>query len=141
MSPHHRARAEHGSMAVEVVVLAPVMVAMILSVVGLGRYVEARGQVNDIAYAAARAASLETDPRAAEQAGRQAAYSAVAERGKSCARLEVSFAGSDFTLGGQVRAEVTCIADLGDVTGFGIPGSKTFTSDAVVPIEQHRRPQ
>lgn len=132
---------EAGVMAVEAVVLAPVMVAMILTVVGLGRYAEARGQVNDLAYAAARAASLQTDPQVAEHAGRDAAQAAVAELGKSCARLEVSFTGSDFTTGGQARAEVTCTADLGDVTGYGIPGSKTFTAVAVVPIEQHRRPQ
>ncbi|MFN0284864.1 MAG: TadE/TadG family type IV pilus assembly protein, partial [Kineosporiaceae bacterium] len=67
-------RRERGSMAVEVVILTPVLVAFILLVVAFGRYVTARGDVEAVARDAVRAASLE---RTAGQA-RAAANAAVA---------------------------------------------------------------
>ncbi|MEO7844370.1 MAG: TadE family protein [Nocardioides sp.] len=130
---------EQGAASVELLLMAPVFVAFILSVVGGGRLVEARGQVNDAAYAAARAASLA--PGNPEQAAADAAHAALAERGRACTQLTVSLHGSDMVPGGQVRATVTCLADLSDVTGVGLPGSKRFAGSAVVPIEQFRRPR
>ena len=44
----------------------------------------------------------------------------------------------DFNAGGTVRATVACTADLSDLVGIGLPGSKTFTFTAVVPLEEHR---
>ena len=129
---------ERGSAAVELVLVAPILVAMILIVVAGGRMVAARGHVNDAAYAAARAASLDANPDRALISGIDAAHDALADRGKSCANLTVSFAGTDFQPGGQVRVVATCVADLKDVAGFGIPGQKTYEATAVVPIEEHR---
>ena len=60
-------------MAIEVVILTPLVVAAIMVIAAGGRYVDARGQVNSAAYAAARAASLTTNQEAAVQAGTQAA--------------------------------------------------------------------
>src|SRR5262245_34817447 len=95
---------DRGSAAVESVLMAPVLVGLILTVAGGGRFVDARGQVNDAAYAAARAATLDSgDPVAA---GERAAASALAERGKACTRLVVSLSGSRFEPGGQARATV-----------------------------------
>jgi len=123
---------------VELLLMAPLLVVFILVVVAGGRYADSRAQVNDAAYAAARAASLETDPESGQHAGREAARDALAERGKACVRMELNFAGSNFQPGGQVQVEVTCRADLRDVVGFGIPASKTFRASAVVPIEKYR---
>lgn len=134
-----RDKNESGSSAVELVLMVPVMMTLVLSVVAGGRYVDSRGQVNDAAYAAARAASLAPTLDSARQAGQQAAQESLADRGKACTTLTVSFAGTDFTTGGYVTAEVTCHADLSDVVGFGLPGAKSFTATAVVPIEQARR--
>lgn len=119
--------------------MASVLVGFIITVVGAGRFVDGRSQVNDAAYAAARAASLAPTLDSARQAGQQAAQESLADRGKACTTLTVSFAGTDFTTGGYVTAEVTCHADLSDVVGFGLPGAKSFTATAVVPIEQARR--
>ena len=120
--------------------MAPLLVAFLLVVVAGGRYADSRGQVNDAAYAAARAASLQTDATAARSAGYAAANRSLAERGKACARLQVSFTGTDFRPGGQVQVAVTCRADLSDVAGFRVPGAKEFRAQAVVPIERYRLP-
>jgi Flp pilus assembly protein TadG len=126
-------------MAIEVVVLTPLLVAAIMVIAAGGRYVDARGQVNGAAYAAARAASLTRNQEAAVQAGTQAAEQSMSRRGLACANLAVSVDAADFNPGGDVRATVTCVADLSDVVGVGgIPGSKTFVFTAVVPLEEHR---
>jgi len=131
-------RDERGVMAIEAVILTPALVAAIILIVGGSRYVDARGQANHAAYAAARAASLTTNQAAAVQAGKKAAQVSMSERGQACAYLKVDIDAGDFAPGGNVRATVTCIAYLSDLVGIGLPGNKTFTFTAVVPLEQHR---
>lgn len=130
-------RDERGTMAIEVVILTPALVAAIMVVVAGARYVDARGQTNSAAYAAARAASLTTNQDAAVQAGTKAAEHSMSQRGHACTDLKVDIDAGDFNPGGNVRATVTCVADLSEL-GLGLPGSKTFTFAAVVPLEQHR---
>ena len=125
-------------MSVELVVLTPVLVGCILTIAGGARFVEAADQVDAAAAAAARAASLEQNATGAVTAGRTAAHRALAERGRSCVDLDVTVDSSAFHSGGHVRATVTCRADLSDLAGFGLPGSKSFSATSVVPLEQHR---
>jgi Flp pilus assembly protein TadG len=141
---HYRARLraprdERGYTAVELLAMTTVLVGFIVTVVGGGRFVDAKSQVDDAAYAAARAASLELNFEAGQIAGRNAAQDSLADRGKACTRLTVSFAGTDFRTSGHVKVQVTCHANLSDVAGFGLPGAKDFIATAVVPIEQNRR--
>lgn len=122
--------------------MATAAIGLILLVVAAGRYVDGAGQANDAAYAAARAASLQPGASDAISAGRTAATESLAERGKSCQHLSVSFAGSDFTPGGQVVAEVSCTVSLLDTgalgSQFGLEPHRVFTERAVVPIETYR---
>jgi Flp pilus assembly protein TadG len=129
---------ERGAMAIEVVILTPVLVGAIMMIATGARFVDARGQTNHAAYSAARAASLTTNQEAAVRAGIQAAESSMSERGHGCAHLNVAIDAGHFTPGGNVRATVSCTADLSDLVGFGLPGSKTFSFTAVVPLEEHR---
>lgn len=133
-----RRRCQAGSLSLEMVILTPVLLACLLTIAGGARYVEARAQVSAAASIAARAASLETDPGTAATAGHRAAARALAERGRSCADLEVGLDVSGFQPGGQVRAVLTCTADLSDLVGFGLPGQRTFRATALVPLESHR---
>lgn len=132
-------RDERGYASAELVLMATVLVGFITTVVGAGRFVDARSQVDDAAYAAARAASLEQTLEAGQIAGREAAQDSLADRGKACTQMTVSFTGTEFRTSGQVKVEVTCRASLSDVVGFGLPGAKDLSSTAVVPIEQYRR--
>ena len=131
-------RDERGAMAIEALLLTPALVAGIILIAGGSRYVEARGQTNHAAYAAARAASLTTNQEAAVLAGKRAAEDSMTERGHACADLKVEVNAGDFNPGGNVRATVTCTADLSDLVGVGLPGAKTFVFTAVVPLEKHR---
>lgn len=135
-------RNDRGSTAVETLIMATAAVALILVVVAAGRYVDGAAQANDAAYAAARAASLESNVTAGQAAGRKAAAGALAERGKSCQNLSVSLAGSNFQPGGEVVAQVSCTVNLLDTGGLGqqlgLRPSRVFTERAVVPIETYR---
>ncbi len=133
-----RPRNERGSMSIELVLLTPVLVACILVIAGGARHVDARGQTSTAAFVAARAASLTSDQEAAVVAGRKAASGALSDRGLACVSLTVQIDAGDFRPGGHIRATVTCTADLADLSGLGLPGTKSFTSVAVVPIEEHR---
>jgi Flp pilus assembly protein TadG len=131
-------RNERGAMAIEVAIVTPALVGAIMLIATGARYVDARGQVNQAAYAAARAASLTTNGEAAMQAGVKAAENSMADRGHACSHMIVNIDAGHFAPGGSVRATVTCRADLSDLVGFGLPGSKTFSFTAVVPLEEHR---
>lgn len=137
-----RRRDERGSTAIETLMMASAAVAIVIVVVAAGRYVDGSGQANDAAYAAARAASLEPTQAGGIAAGRRAAQESLAERGKSCRNLSVSFAGSDFNPGGQVIAKVSCTVTLVDTGSLGrqlgLRPNKVFTEQAVVPIETYR---
>lgn len=133
-----RRRDESGTAAVELVLMAASLVGFTVLVVAGARLVDADSQVDDASYAAARAASLEQTFDAGRVAGEKAAQASLGARGKACVQLSVSFTGTDFRASGVVRAQVTCRADLRDVTGLGLPGTKRFTATAVVPIEQYR---
>ncbi|MEP9385544.1 TadE family protein [Nocardioides sp. KR10-350] len=135
-------RDERGSTAIETLMMASAAVALVIVVVAAGRYVDGSAQANDAAYAAARAASLEQTQAGGIAAGRRAAEQSLAERGKSCLNLSVSFAGSDFNPGGQIIARVSCTVTLVDTGSLGrqlgLRPSTVFTEQAVVPIETYR---
>jgi Flp pilus assembly protein TadG len=131
-----RAR-ERGSMSVEAVLLAPVLLLFLLLLVGAGRIVEAHGEVNGAARDAARAASVERTLGRARTAAETAARDVLRDSCQGGAR--VSLAGSEWREGGSVRVEVSCTLDLSVVSGFGFAPVKEMSSSAVVPLERFRR--
>src|SRR5690606_5351278 len=57
--PLTRVRSERGSMAVELVILAPLLMAFVMLIVLVGRFVTVQGDIDAAARDAARAASLQ----------------------------------------------------------------------------------
>ncbi|WP_211754572.1 TadE family protein [Nocardioides gansuensis] len=131
-------RGERGTASVELVLIAPVLIVVMLFVVGLGRMAHARQQIDAVAADSARAASLERNTAKSAEAARTAAAASLGEAGVSCTRLDVHVNLDRYQPGGLVRVTVSCVAELGDVALAGFPGTRRFTSDAVVPIESHR---
>jgi Flp pilus assembly protein TadG len=131
-------RPDEGTTSVELVLVAPVFLAALLLVVGLGRIVEAEGRVQGAARDAARAASVARSAASAAEAARGAAAVNLLERGVSCTAFEVLVDTTHFRPGGQVRVSVACTADLSGLGLSGLPGSKTLRSHATAPLEQYR---
>jgi Flp pilus assembly protein TadG len=93
-----------GSAAVEVVLMAPILVALALIIIAAGQIVQGRIDTDGAAHAAARAASLEHTMGAAQAA---AAAAAEASMGDQCGAASVDLAG-DLQPGGTVTATLTC---------------------------------
>lgn len=133
-----RIRDERGSAAIELTLLAPVLLVILLFVVGLGRMAHARQQVEAAAADSARAASLERNTALSSSAARRAAEASLGDAGVSCTGLTVRTDLSSYEPGGRVVVTLGCRTRLRDVAMAGFPGSKTFTATSVVPIESWR---
>jgi Flp pilus assembly protein TadG len=129
---------EAGSNSLELVLAAPLVLLFMMFIVSLGRMALASQDVDAAAHDAARAASLTRTSGTAKTAGTDAARLALGDRGMACRAMTVSIDVSSYRAGGQVRAEVTCTADLSDIALPGTPGRKVYRANAIVPIEQYR---
>jgi Flp pilus assembly protein TadG len=124
-----RDRRQRGSLTVELVVLAPVMLLIMLFLVFAGRVIEAHGQVGGAARDAARAASIALSSGEANQGAKQAAEDDLANwcAGGPQTNVEGFVAGSR-----EVTVTIHCTVDLNFI-GFG---SIKVTQDAVAPLDQ-----
>lgn len=139
MSAGRPARGDRGSMALELALLTPVLIAFMMLMAGVGRMVEAQGQVDGAARDAARAASVARSRGDATAFADRAAKGTLQTRDWCQGGPKVSPDLSEWAPGGQVTVTVTCDVDLGGMTLIGLPGSKTMTGTATVPLDTFRR--
>ena len=127
-------RRDDGSMAVEVVLMAPVLVMFMLFVVALGRMVWVKGELESATRDAVRAASLERSFGDA-----QAAAIAIAEEQTEPTECFDRQLGGDFASGQTITFTMTCRIPYEDLGLIGLPGHTdvTFSSDA--PLDEFRR--
>jgi Flp pilus assembly protein TadG len=129
---------DRGSASVELVLVTPVVVALLLFVVFVGRVAQSRADVERAARDAARAASIARTSEAARTQGETAARATLASGGVACQRLDVAIDVAQFRAGGTVDATVTCTIGLGDLALLGVPGSRTVTSTFSEPVDTYR---
>jgi len=131
-------RTESGSATVELVLMTPVLVALLLFIVLVGRLGAARGTVDAAARDAARAASTANGMDDARRAALAAGRASTHTDGLTCRPLTVTVAG-DVAPGGTVIATVSCVVPLGDLTaGLSIPGAQTLTARFAAPVDPYR---
>jgi Flp pilus assembly protein TadG len=122
-----RVRAERGSMTVEFVILAPLLLVLMLFIVLAGRVVEAHGEVDGAARDAARAASVALSPAGAAQAADQAVADDV---NGWCSNPEVQ----GFVPGSNtVTVTLKCHLDLSFIGGGKIP----ISGYGIAPLDQY----
>lgn len=125
---------DRGSMAVEVVILVPLMFAFVLLIVAGGRLVLRQGEIDSAARDAARAASL---ARSSGEASGAASGAVRASMGSVSCPTNVDT--SDFVAGGSVTVQISCVIPFGDLGLIGLPGSTTVRGTSVAPLDQFRR--
>ncbi|MCO5999257.1 TadE family protein [Actinoallomurus rhizosphaericola] len=130
---------DRGTMALEMAILTPLLVAFMMLMVGLGRIVEAHGQVDGAARDAARAASVARDRVSARSDAEQAAQATLSgsKRCRGGPRTEPDF--RDWRPGGQVTVTVRCDIDLGGLSLIGLAASRTMVGTATAPLDTLRR--
>jgi Flp pilus assembly protein TadG len=130
-----RLRGDDGSVpALELVLVAPLFVALLVFAVYCGRLGRAAQVVRALAASAARAASVERSPDAAVAAAGRVA--SVADTDLACGTPAVSFA-SDGTVD-TVTVRLRCEASLVGLSLLGVGASRTFTYSATEPLDAYR---
>lgn len=122
-------------MAVEFVVLTPVLVAIMMLVVAFGRYVDIEGEVESAARDAVRAASLERDLATAQAVAQGVANDSVPGN-VNCSAVTI---GGSFSSGGTITAQLSCDVSYDGLGLIGLPGSVTIDGQSSAPIDTLRR--
>ena len=131
-------RDDGGSLTVELVVLAPVIVVFALATLAFGRFTQARQQVVEAAQAGAQAAAVASDAAHAQQDAQMAASTGILASAHTCANPEVDANVSHFTPGGYVVVHVTCHVQLSDLLVPGLPGTATVQASSTAPLDPYR---
>jgi Flp pilus assembly protein TadG len=132
---------EAGDAALELVIIAPVLLAFIGLAIAAGRTSVARGSVDAAARDAARQASIARSPGEALAAARLSAQNALSQDGLNCVPIvNVDTSGFTAPLGqpAEVTATVSCTVPLSDLVVPGLPGSKTLTYTFTSPLDPYR---
>lgn len=128
-------RRDEGSSVVEMVFIAPALMAALTFVVVAGRLATADVDVSTASHAAARSASLATTPDQALSAAQRIA--ATIPSSAACSHRDVKVDTGSFKPGGTVRVTISCHISLEDITGL-VPGTTTLSSTSVSPIDPFR---
>lgn len=126
MRPRPTWQDERGSVAVELVILAPLFGLLLLGVVAVGRVQNARADVEAAARMAARDLSIARDPHARLPHVEHTIAATLDVGSPSCRTLAV-----DAVIGNtQVEVTVACSAELQHAAVLPVPGTMTVTGTA-----------
>lgn len=140
-------RGEDGVTAIEVVILAPVLMAMILFIVFLGRVITTQQNVQRAARDAARAGSLAITRDDAQIAIDSVLNETLGNQRNRCQLATVDLTAIGLDTGaeddwdsGTIQIRLTCNIPTDDLGLLAI-GSKTFTAVATEPVDTWRSRQ
>jgi Flp pilus assembly protein TadG len=132
---------DDGNAALELVVLAPVILFLLGLVIAAGRTSIARGAMDAAARDAARQASISLTPAAAQAAAQSSAQAALSQDGLDCipaVHVVTSQFGNQVGTPATVTAIVRCRVPLADLVVPGMPGSMLLTSNFTSPLDPFR---
>ena len=131
-----------GGESLELVIIAPLILALFMVIVAVGRYELGSGKIDQAAGAAARAASQQVSAVQAEPAATAAAQSSLASAGVTCQNVAVSVDTAGFTVAAGSTADVTvtvsCTVSWSDLTIPGWPGNRDIQASAASPLDTRR---
>lgn len=131
-------RSEEASATVELVVLAPLLVAFLGFVVLLGRLAQAEGQLSDAVRAGAQAGVIASGPLQAAAAARAAVLGSLSGGEHRCNAARVEVDTSSFVPGGELVVAVSCSVSFAGLLAPGVPGSRTIHAQLSAPVEEYR---
>lgn len=138
--PPHPTRArpaasDRGSVAVELALSVPLVVALLALLHTSFHLARATVDVTTTAAAAARAASLTRTPTAATAA---AADTAAANLTGRCTHLHVTVDTTAFHRGGAVTVTIACTLTTRALTRLALPGTLTTRASSTSPLDTYR---
>lgn len=140
--PARACRADSGNAALELVILAPILLALLSLVIAAGRTTVAQGSVDAAARDAARQASIALTPAAAQTAGLVSARAALRQDGLDCSPTVVidtsQFTSVPVGLPAAVTAVVSCAVPLANLALPGLPGAAHLSARFTSPLDTYR---
>jgi Flp pilus assembly protein TadG len=140
ISPRSSGR-DAGNAALELVVLAPVILFLLGLMIAAGRTSIAQGSVDAAARDAARQASISLTPGAAQAAAQSSAQAALSRDGLNChpvVQVDTSQFRVQVGLPATVTATVWCRVPLSDLVVPGMPGSRLLRYAFTSPLDPFR---
>jgi hypothetical protein len=132
-------RSERGTAAVELALLAPVLVLVVAIVGAAGRMVETKSAILSVAREAARAASEAPTEAAAHDAALATAEDVATGLGLDPARLSIAQDGGSFGRGEPYEVSVSYRVTLADLPGLGLlPGSVVLGAEHAELIQTYK---
>ncbi len=134
-----RLRSERGTAAVELALLAPVLVVLVAVVTAAGRMVGTKSAVLSAAREAARAAAEAPNAAAAHDAAIATAQQVAEGLGLDPARLSIVEDPHGFVRGAPYGVSVSYQVSMADLPGLGLlPGSVTLGAEHAELIDTYR---
>lgn len=131
-------RRDASSASAELALIAPGLLLFAMLMVFAGRMVDAETTVDEVAYAAARAASLERTPAAAQIRASSVASAALEEQGLACIDHSTLVDHGGLVPGGAVSVVVRCSVGFSDLSGLALPGSRSVEGGSTVAVDTFR---
>ena len=131
-----------GGESLELVIIAPLILALFMVIVAVGRYELGSGKIDQAAGAAARAASQQVSAAQAQPAAMAAAQSSLSSAGVTCQGIDVSVDTAGFSVAAgstaDVAVTVSCTVAWSDLAIPGWPGSQDIQATAASPLDTRR---
>jgi Flp pilus assembly pilin Flp len=132
-------RSERGTAAVELALLAPVLLVLVAVVSGAGRMVETKSAVLSVARESARSAAEAPNAAAAHDAAIATAQQVAEGLGLDPARLSIVQDPHGFVRGAPYEVSVSYQVSMADLPGLGLlPGSVTLGAEHAELIDAYR---
>jgi Flp pilus assembly protein TadG len=135
-------RGDSGNAALELVILAPILLGLLSLVIAAGRTTVAQGSVDAAARDAARQASIALTPAAAQTAGLVSARTALLKDGLDCSPYVVidtsQFTSVPVGQPATVTAVVSCAVPLANLALPGLPGTARLSARFTSPLDTYR---
>ena len=134
-----RLRSERGTAAVELALLAPVLLVLVAVVTAAGRMVGTKSAVLSVAREAERIAAEAPNAVAAHDAAIATAQQAAEGLGLDPARLSIVEDPNGFARGAPYEVSVSYEVSMADLPGLGLlPGSVTLGAEHAELIDTYR---
>ncbi|MDH2413238.1 TadE/TadG family type IV pilus assembly protein [Nocardioides sp. CER19] len=140
-----RRRDERGSLALEMVMIAPALLLLLGLIYAYGRVGQVNGVMESGARDAARSATLARSMQEARDRAEQVVDDALRAAPPTCRdHPTVTVSGGDpahpdaFVPGGVIRVAVSCTYDISDLGLPGAPGTLTSRSSFTSMLDPHR---
>ncbi|MEU4194064.1 TadE family protein [Kribbella sp. NPDC026611] len=131
-------RTQRGTMALEMVILAPVLLMLFMFLLACGRYFQTGSLLESAARDGARGASQSRSLAEAQGRVNDAVTSTMGQAVKSCKESAAGSITTGFNPGEALSVEVTCTINYRDLGLLGLGGDTTITKRFTSSLDPYR---